>query len=206
MGWRGTIKSAADLYIFVVESRPNLRPGSTRGQNWMKSAANVEAFVGHRWMEIGATVAADEWFVFRSVSSVGPTKLLNLSNNAGRPTNASFVGRSWRQNIRWFQFVGQWIVSEYSTMERPKIFVGHRFDLFAPTYCFLLVSISRPFYSAHRRDLSARGTGPIGTAECERCHSDSRRIVSDSIKNGRPSICWPRWFNGKTNNIGQLTN
>ena len=33
-----------------------------------------------------------------SVSLVGTTKILNLSNNAGRPTNASFVGRSWRQN------------------------------------------------------------------------------------------------------------
>ena len=28
-----------------------------------------------------------------SVSSVGQIKLLNMSNNAGRPTNTSFVGR-----------------------------------------------------------------------------------------------------------------
>ena len=33
-----------------------------------------------------------------SVSSMGLTKILNLSNNAGWPTNTSFVGRSWRQN------------------------------------------------------------------------------------------------------------
>ena len=38
----------------------NLRSGSTRGQHKMKSAADVEAFVGHRRMEIGAAVAADE--------------------------------------------------------------------------------------------------------------------------------------------------
>ena len=31
-----------------------------RRQNKMKSAADVEAFVGHRQMEIGTTVAADE--------------------------------------------------------------------------------------------------------------------------------------------------
>ena len=33
-----------------------------------------------------------------SVSSVGPTKILNLSDNAGQPMNTSFVSRSWRQN------------------------------------------------------------------------------------------------------------
>ena len=47
-------------------------------------------------------------------------------------------------------------------MEQPKTFVGHSLDFSPPTYCFLLVSIRQPFYSFHRRDSSARGTGPIG--------------------------------------------
>ena len=33
-----------------------------------------------------------------SVSLVGPTKILNMSNNAGQLLNTSFVGRSWRQD------------------------------------------------------------------------------------------------------------
>ena len=46
-------------------------------------------------------------------------------------------------------------------MERLKTCVGHSLDFSPPTYCFLLVSIRRPFYSSHRRDSSARGTGPL---------------------------------------------
>ena len=46
-------------------------------------------------------------------------------------------------------------------MDRPKTFVGHRLDIFTPTYYFLLVSIRRPFYSFHRHDSSAHGTGPL---------------------------------------------
>ena len=34
-----------------------------------------------------------------SVSSVGQTKILNMSDNAGRPLNTSLVGCPWRQNL-----------------------------------------------------------------------------------------------------------
>ena len=46
-------------------------------------------------------------------------------------------------------------------MERPKTFIGHRLNFFTPTYFFWLFSIRRPFYSSHRRDSSAHGTGPL---------------------------------------------
>ena len=46
------------MFLLVLEFVK--RPGSTRGQNKMKSAADVEAFVDQKQMEIGATLAADE--------------------------------------------------------------------------------------------------------------------------------------------------
>ena len=48
-------------------------------------------------------------------------------------------------------------------MERPKTFIGHCLDLFTQIYCFLIVSIRRPFYSSHRGDSSACGAGPLST-------------------------------------------
>ena len=101
-------------------------------------------------MDIGAVVAADERFVF----------LFRRWDRSNYQTCQIMLVSRWIP-----QFVGQWLVSEYSTMDRPKTFVGNRLNFFTPIYCFLLVSIRRPFYPSRRHDSSACGTGPSDRPE-----------------------------------------
>ena len=55
----------------------------------------------HRLMVDNECEMAPVWqmTVYLSVSLVGPTKILTMSNNAGRPINTSLIGHSLRQNF-----------------------------------------------------------------------------------------------------------
>ena len=70
------------------------RAHSTGQRNRMKSAADVKAFVGNRGLRTNAKrhCCGGRQMICLSVLLVELIKILNMSNNAGRPSNTSFIG------------------------------------------------------------------------------------------------------------------
>ena len=64
-----------------------------------------------------------------SVLSVGPTNILNLSNDVGRRMNTSFVGSSLRLDLS-ASIREPMKVRDHSTLGLPKTFVSHFLNSF----------------------------------------------------------------------------